>query len=67
MIVFFFLFYLILSIWRVMIFYSGFADPFWYFSFSSLWSDDIFLLRNIIRHSEGCVRMAPIPIELDLR
>jgi hypothetical protein len=23
-----------------------------------------FLLRNIIRHSEGCVRMAPIPIEL---
>ncbi len=66
MIVFFFFFYLILSIWRVLIFYSGFADPFWYFSFSSL-VGRYFLLRNIIRHSEGCERMAPIPIEFGLR
>lgn len=70
MIVFFFLFHLILSIWRVMIFYSGFADPFWYFSFSSLWSDDIFYCVILyatakaacvwLRFLSSCLRWKPL-------
>jgi hypothetical protein len=53
-----------------MIFYSGFADPFWYFSFSSLWSDDIFYCVILyatakavcvwLRFLSSCLRWKPL-------